>query len=256
MSKRRSKFKIQVSNGNFVSAILESHCSHPTAFIAYAHCFSCGKDSLAASRIARSLVAKSYAVLRYDFVGIGESSGEFADTNFSSSVEDLKLIADYLRHHFEAPKILIGHSFGGTVVLGAAADIPEVNAVVTLGAPSEPVHITKQFKEHLHTIEQVGIAPVSLSGRPFTIKKQLLDDLALQSQDKTIGNLKKPLLVFHSPVDETVNIKEAEHIYMYAKHPKSFVSLDNADHLLTNPKDAEYVATTIAAWASRYMADQ
>ena len=238
MSKRRSKFQIPVSNGNFVSAILESHCPHPTAFVLYAHCFSCGKDSLAASRIARSLVAKSYAVVRYDFVGIGESSGEFADTNFSSSVADLKLIADYLRTHFEAPQILIGHSFGGTVVLGSASAIPEIN---------------KQFKEHMAEISENGIAQVSLSGRPFTIKKQLIDDLALQSQDKTIGNLKKPLLVFHSPVDETVNIKEAEHIYVYAKHPKSFVSLENADHLLSNAKDAEYVATTIAAWASRYM---
>lgn len=253
MSKRRSKFQIPVSNGNFVSAILESHCPHPTAFVLYAHCFSCGKDSLAASRIARSLVAKSYAVVRYDFVGIGESSGEFADTNFSSSVADLKLIADYLRTHFEAPQILIGHSFGGTVVLGSASAIPEINAVVTIASPSEPSHITKQFKEHMAEISENGIAQVSLSGRPFTIKKQLIDDLALQSQDKTIGNLKKPLLVFHSPVDETVNIKEAEHIYVYAKHPKSFVSLENADHLLSNAKDAEYVATTIAAWASRYM---
>lgn len=253
MSKRRSKFQIPVSNGNFVSAILESHCSHPTALVLYAHCFSCGKDSLAASRIARALVAKSYAVMRYDFVGIGESSGAFADTNFSSSVEDVKHIAEYLREHHEAPQILIGHSFGGTVVLGAAADLPEVNAVVTIGSPSEPSHITKQFKEHIPAIIQGGIAEVSLSGRPFTIKKQLLDDLAQQSQDKTIASLKKPLLVFHSPLDETVNIKEAEHIYMYAKHPKSFVSLENADHLLTNTKDAEYVATTIAAWASRYV---
>lgn len=252
MSKHRIKLEINGSQGT-LAAILEKPGPHPKAFIIYAHCFTCGKDSLAASRISRGLVAQGYAVLRYDFAGIGNSEGQFEDTNFTTSVEDLILVAQHLKENYQAPAILIGHSFGGTVVLGSAEKIKSVKGVVTVAAPSKPCHVIKQFAEFESEIESKGKADVLLSGRPFVMKKQFLDDVYKQNQDETIRKMKTPLLVFHSPRDETVLIKEAEHIYGYAKHPKSFISLDPADHLLTNSKDAAYVASSVAVWAEHYI---
>jgi len=252
MSKQRVKLDIPGVHGN-LSAILERPNPHPKAYVLYAHCFTCGKDSLAASRISRGLVAHGYGVVRYDFAGIGHSGGDFSDTNFTTSIEDLVLVANHMRDNYDAPSILVGHSFGGAVVLGAAGKIKSIKGVVTVAAPSKPCHVIKQFAQFEDEIEKNGQADVLLSGRPFVIKKQFLDDVYSHNQDETIGKMKTPLLVFHSPHDQTVLIKEAEHIYGYAKHPKSFITLDPADHLLSHAKDAAYVAENVAAWATRYI---
>ncbi|MFT4928379.1 MAG: putative OsmC-like protein/alpha-beta hydrolase superfamily lysophospholipase [Phenylobacterium sp.] len=235
-----------------LTGLLEKPQDNVKAYVLFAHCFTCGKDIAAASRIARALVAQGYAVLRFDFTGLGNSDGDFANTNFSSNVGDLVAAADFLRSNFQAPSLLIGHSLGGAAVLKAAGHIPESLGVVTIGAPADPDHVIKNFACDYQTIETEGQATVDLGGRAFTIKKQFLDDLR-QQDTSYISSLKKALLIFHSPIDATVPIKEAEKIYTNAKHPKSFVSLDQADHLLTAKADAEYVAATIAAWAGRYL---
>ncbi|MCH7815860.1 MAG: alpha/beta fold hydrolase [Proteobacteria bacterium] len=255
MPKGRIKLEFPGTDGLSIAGLLETPDDNPQAFALFAHCFTCGKDVVAASRIARSLVAKGYAVLRFDFTGLGSSDGDFANSNFSSNVADLVHAADYLREHYRAPSLLIGHSLGGAAVLVAAHQVPEAVGVVTIAAPSDPDHVTKQFACDIGTIEKTGVAQVSLGGRPFTIKKQFLDDLAAQNQQQSVANLNKALLVFHSPVDTIVSINEAETIYRAAKHPKSFISLDDADHLLTNARDAEYVAATIAAWSTRFITD-
>lgn len=249
VKRRRLEFQ---SGGFKLAAQLELPEDGASAFALFAHCFTCGKDIAAASRIARALAELGYAVLRFDFTGLGNSDGDFANTNFSSNVQDLVAAADFLRSEFEAPKLLIGHSLGGAAVLAAAAEIPEALGVVTIGAPATAEHVSKQFACDIDKIEREGEAEVSLAGRPFRIKKQFLDDIASQT-DEHIGRLRKALLVFHSPVDATVSINQAEKIYRAAKHPKSFISLDSADHLLSNKADSSYVAAAIAAWASRYL---
>ncbi|MCZ6831525.1 MAG: bifunctional alpha/beta hydrolase/OsmC family protein [Gammaproteobacteria bacterium] len=255
MPGRRTKLEFPGTDGLSIAGLLETPEDNPQAFALFAHCFTCGKDVVAASRIARSLVAKGYAVLRFDFTGLGSSDGDFANSSFSSNTADLVHAADYLREHYRAPALLIGHSLGGAAVLAAAHAIPEAVGVVTIGAPSDPEHVIKQFACDVKAIEEHGSAEVSLAGRAFTIKKQFLDDLAEQNQQQKIAQLKKALLVFHSPMDRTVSINEAEKIYVAAKHPKSFVSLDDADHLLTKAHDAEYVATILAAWATRFISE-
>jgi len=219
----------------------------------FAHCFTCGKDVFASSRIAHALTDHGIAVFRFDFTGIGASDGEFANTNFSSNLDDLKAAANHLRSLQQAPSILIGHSLGGAAVLAVAEHIPEVTAVVTIGAPSDPSHVTHMFEEQLEAIEVEGEANVQLAGRPFRIKRQFLRDVEEQQLNARIRGLRRALLVMHSPVDNTVNIDNALHIFQAAKHPKSFVSLDNADHLLTVKSDAIYVADLIAAWSVRYI---
>jgi len=251
---RRTRLEFPGTDGVMLAGLLETPDSSPHSFALFAHCFTCGKDVVSASRISRELVARGYAVLRFDFTGLGSSDGDFANSNFSSNVNDLVSAADFLRENHRAPSLLIGHSLGGTAVLAAAHAMEEVKGVVTIGAPADPQHVVKQFGCNLDEINRAGVAEVQLAGRPFTIKKQFLDDLTHQYQAEKIAQLKRALLVFHSPVDETVSIKEAEKIYRSAKHPKSFMSLDDANHLLTKATDAEYVAATIAAWATRYIA--
>jgi len=252
---KKTKVEFTGSDGNRLAGLLEQPDGKPSAFALFAHCFTCGKDIASASRVARALVARGYAVLRFDFTGIGSSDGDFANTNFSSNVQDLLAATDFLRSEWQAPALLIGHSLGGTAVLKAAESIAEARGVVTIGSPADASHVAKQFACDIDVIEQNGIAEVSLAGRPFTIKKQFLDDIATQSMAH-IRHLDKALLVMHSPNDITVSINEAEQIYKAAKHPKSFVSLDNADHLLSRKADAEYVAQTIAAWAGRYIGSE
>lgn len=254
MAGKRVKVEFPGSQG-MLAGLLESPDAGVQNYALFAHCFTCGKDIAAASRIARALVARGYAVLRFDFTGLGSSDGEFANTNFSSNVDDLVAAANFLREHYLAPSLLIGHSLGGAAVLKAAHQVPECTAIVTIGAPSDARHVAKQFACDLETIETKGEAQVNLAGRTFTIKKQFLDDIGQQHFDD-IARLRKALLIMHSPLDQVVGIGEAEKIYQQAKHPKSFISLDDADHLLTNPKDAEYVAATIAAWASRFLAER
>ncbi len=223
------------------------------AYALFAHCFTCSKDLAAIRTIAGELARLGIAVLRFDFTGLGSSEGEFASTNFSSNVADLHAAIDYMRDHFEAPSLLIGHSLGGAAVLVAAGDVPEVRAVATIGAPADAGHVLHNFGDRLATIEDVGSAEVNLAGRTFTIRREFLDDIAEQSVRERLAALDKPLLVLHAPRDETVGIDNATAIFSAARHPKSFVSLDTADHLLTDPADAAYAATVIAAWASRYV---
>ena len=255
MAAGRTRVEFPGSESLKIAGLLESPPQNPIGFVLFAHCFTCGKDLASASRIARALVARGYAVLRFDFTGLGSSDGDFANSNFSSNVADLVHAADFLRANYRAPALLIGHSLGGAAVLAAAEQVPEAQGVVAIAAPSDPAHVVKNFGCDLMQIEKEGLAEVSLAGRPFTIKKQFIDDLAAQDSQQKIGNLKKALLLFHSPLDETVAISEAEKIYRQAKHPKSFVSLDKADHLLSRAEDADYVGSTIAAWASRYISD-
>ncbi len=249
---KKSKIEFTGSDGDKLSGLLEQPNGQTFAYALFAHCFTCGKDIASASRVARALVARGYAVLRFDFTGLGGSDGDFANTNFSSNVEDLVRAAAYLRDNWQAPSLLVGHSLGGTAILKAAEILPEALGVVTIGSPADASHVSKQFSCDIEAIEKQGEAEVSLAGRQFTIKKQFLDDIQSQSMDH-VSSLNKALLVMHSPVDVTVSIGEAEKIYRSARHPKSFISLDDADHLLTRKADAEYVAETIAAWAGRFI---
>ena len=240
------------SQGQTLAGLLESPDQAIRAYVLFAHCFTCGKDIAAASRISRYLVQHGFAVFRFDFTGLGNSDGDFANTNFSSNTQDLLAAASFLEENYQAPELLIGHSLGGAAVLAMASELPKVKAVVTIGAPHEAGHVIHNFDAHLDTIESTGEAKVSLGMREFTIKKQFLDDLNNQTTEH-IKHLNKALLVLHSPIDLTVDISDAEKIYKAAKHPKSFVSLDTADHLLSKPADSEYVAQTISGWASRYI---
>ena len=250
-----TKFEFENRNGDTISGSLEQPDSGPSRGIAlFAHCFSCGKNVLAASRVSRDLRDRGFTVLRFDFTGLGESEGDFANTNFSTNVDDLRAAIDAMRQHNMAPEILIGHSLGGAAVLYLADEIEEVKLVATIGAPSEARHVIQLFDEsELEQIKETGQAEVSLGGRPFTIKKQFIDDVTETSVLKKLGSSGKPLLICHSPIDSVVGIDNAEKIYRAAKHPKSFVSLDGADHLLSKKDDAEFVASVVAGWASRYL---
>ncbi|MBX2824522.1 MAG: bifunctional alpha/beta hydrolase/OsmC family protein [Gammaproteobacteria bacterium] len=253
MTTRRQKVTFQGSQGT-LAGLLESPLQPVRATVLFAHCFTCGKDIAAASRITRALANLGFATLRFDFTGLGSSDGDFANTNFSSNVQDLLAAADYLREQKLPPALLIGHSLGGTAALQAASAIPELRGVVTIGSPASAEHVARQFACDLQTIDDNGEAEVTLAGRPFTIRKQFIDDIRNMSNDH-LARMRKALLILHSPVDSVVSIKEAEEIYRAAKHPKSFISLDKADHLLSRKADADYAAETISAWASRFLPD-
>jgi uncharacterized OsmC-like protein/fermentation-respiration switch protein FrsA (DUF1100 family) len=224
------------------------------AYALLAHCFTCSKDLAALRRIAAELSRAGIAVLRFDFTGLGSSEGEFASTNFSSNIADLMSAADYLRDHYEAPSLLIGHSLGGAAVLAVAKDIPEVRAVATIGAPADVGHVLKNFGTSLDEIEQNGEAEVDLAGRKFLVRKQFVENARAQHIKDAVAALKKPLLILHAPLDQTVGIENATQIFLAARHPKSFVSLDTADHLLTNAEDAAFAARVVSAWLTRYLA--
>ncbi|WP_409189586.1 alpha/beta fold hydrolase [Bradyrhizobium sp. RDM4] len=247
------RYQFTGEGGHQLSAALELPDGEPAAFALFAHCFTCGKDTLAAKRISVALAAKGIAVLRFDFTGLGSSEGDFANSTFSSNVADLVHAADHLRATRTAPSILIGHSLGGAAILATAGQIPEAKAVATIAAPSDPAHVTGLFKQHIDDIRTLGEIEVSLAGRPFRIKREFLDDIGEHELIKDVTGLHKALLVMHSPVDDTVGIDNATKLFVSARHPKSFVSLDHADHLLTKPADALYAADVITAWASRYI---
>jgi putative redox protein len=239
-----------------LAARLDLPAGPPRAFALFAHCFTCSKDIKAASRIAAGLTDLGYGLLRFDFTGLGASEGEFANTNFSSNVDDLVAAAGWLRDEYAGPQLLVGHSLGGAAVIVAAAQIPEVAAVATIGAPSDAGHVAQLFDGALDEIEQHGEACVELQGRRFTIRRQLVDDLLNDRVPDAAATFNGALLVMHSPVDNTVGVEHAAALYGAARHPKSFVSLDDADHLLTETSDAEYAASMIGTWAQRYLADQ
>jgi putative redox protein len=247
------RFDFTNAAGQRLAALLDLPSGEPRAFALFAHCFTCGKDVPAARRIAHGLNAVGIGVLCFDFTGLGGSDGEFANTTFSSNVADLVAAAAALRETERAPAILIGHSLGGAAVLAAASAIAEARAVATIAAPSDPNHVTGLFKDRLDDIHEQGEVEVNLAGRPFRIRRDFIADVAEQNLAAHIANLRKALLVFHSPTDDTVGIDNASRIFLAAKHPKSFVSLQGADHLLSRASDAAYVANVIAAWAERYL---
>ncbi|MEZ4376264.1 MAG: bifunctional alpha/beta hydrolase/OsmC family protein [Polyangiaceae bacterium] len=252
-STRSEKWEFTGSQGDRLAGLLELPPGEVKAVALFAHCFTCSKDSFAAARIARGLAARGFAVLRFDFTGLGASDGEFANTNFSSNVEDLVLAARALEADFTTPSLLVGHSLGGTAVIVAARRLSGIKAVVTINAPHEPAHVERFLEPATAEIQARGEATVRLAGRPFQIKRQFLEDIESQKIDEHLAHLGAALLVFHSPEDDTVAIENAQKIYQAARHPKSFVSLEGADHLLRQPADAEYVADVLAAWASRYL---
>ena len=247
------KFDFRSSQGHTLAALLDRPDGPARAVALFAHCFTCGKDNKAARRIAEGLKLHGIAVLRFDFTGLGASEGEFANTTFSSNVDDLVAAADHLRQTLAAPAILIGHSLGGAAVLAAAHRIAEARAVVTINAPCDPAHVAGLLGEQVADIHAHGEVEVTLAGRPFRIRRALLDDIAEQHLSARIAALGKALLIFHAPGDDTVGIDNASHIFMTARHPKSFISLAGADHLVSRPSDAAYVASVIAAWAERYL---
>jgi uncharacterized OsmC-like protein/pimeloyl-ACP methyl ester carboxylesterase len=241
------------SQGQELAARLDSPVSTPTAYALFAHCFTCSKDLKAAGWISRALVERGIAVLRFDFTGLGESGGDFAATDFSSNVGDLVAAADFLRQEREAPGLLIGHSIGGCAALTTAERIPEARAVATLGAPSDTEHLREVLLSVAPDLATSGEVEVRLGGRPFRIRKELLDNLRKDHLQGVLERLHRALLILHSPVDRTVGIDHARRLFDMARHPKSFVSLDTADHLLSNERDARYAGEVLAAWAGRYL---
>jgi putative redox protein len=252
---KKSRFEFVNADGEKLAGLLESPDDEGqiSSYALFAHCFTCGKDIAAASRISRALAARGIAVLRFDFTGLGSSEGDFSNTNFSSNVDDLMYAAQALESQFRAPELLIGHSLGGAAVLNVASRLKQVKAVVTIGAPATARHLQHLLSKGRDQIDQQGQATVSIGGREFSIKKQFVEDITQYHSTDQIRKLGAALLIFHSPLDAIVSINEAVEIYQAALHPKSFISLDKADHLLSKAADAEYVADTIASWAGRYL---
>ena len=243
----RNKINITGANETKLAAILEIPSEkQPWAYAIYAHCFTCTKDILAARHVARSLVENNVAVLRIDFTGLGDSEGEFAATNFTTNVNDLIAAANYLVENYEAPKLMVGHSFGGTASIVAAGKIDTIVAVATIGSPANPAHLNHVFKQQADEIKAKGEAKVLVQDRPFVIQQQFIDDINSIEMDKHLANLNKAILICHSPQDDIVNIENAKELYTLAKHPKSFLSLHGADHLLSDKEDAQYVGKVIA----------
>jgi len=247
------KVEFSGSTGETLSAKIDMPEGAPKAYALFAHCFTCSKDLKAVGNITKALVEIGIATLRFDFTGLGQSSGNFADTNFSSNVDDLVKAYEFMQDELEAPSILIGHSLGGAAVLQASHKMDAVKAVATIAAPAEPAHVKENFEMSLDEIEKNGEAKVSLAGRPFTIKKQFIDDLEEAKMKEFIHNLGKALIIFHSPIDNTVGIDNASKIFTAAKHPKSFISLDKADHLLSEKEDSLYVGKVLGTWAQKYI---
>ena len=247
------QFDFSGSEGQRLCGQLEEPEGPALAYAVFAHCFTCTRKSIAAVRISRALTAKGFGVLSFDFTGLGQSGGEFADSSFSGNIRDLVAAASAMEAAGISPSLLIGHSFGGAAVLAAAGDLSTIKAIATVAAPFDVDHVKRQFFDDLAKLEAEGEADVKLGGRPFKIKKSFIDDLAQHHQAGRIHALKRSLLILHAPLDQYVGIENASLIFEAARHPKSFVSLDGADHLLTRAQDASYVAEVIAAWASRYL---
>jgi putative redox protein len=250
---RSNNVRFDNDNGETLAGVLDMPDSSPVAYALFAHCFTCSKNLKAVPHISRALTDAGIAVLRFDFTGLGQSEGDFAETSFSSNVSDLIAACRFLERDHAGPQILVGHSLGGTAVLQAAADIPSAVAVATIGSPASPTHVKRMFTASLDEFERTGEAVVELGGRAFRVKRQFVDDLDRHSLPRSVGALRRALLILHSPLDRVVGIDNAERLFVHARHPKSFVSLDKADHLLTREEDSRYVGRVLAAWAGRYL---
>ncbi len=249
-----SKIQFPNSENELLAARLELPVDKKASqYAIFAHCFTCNKNLTAVRAISRALTQKGIGVLRFDFTGLGESEGEFSDTNFSSNVSDLISAHNFLKDNYNAPTLVIGHSLGGAAALITASTLDSIQAVVTIGSPSDPKHVVHLFDESIEQINAQGRAQVNIGGRPFEIKQQFLSDLKEKNMPKIVKSIRKPLLILHSPQDNTVEVKNAAEIYGWAHHPKSFVSLDGADHLLSDKQDALYVGDVIGSWSDRYL---
>ena len=253
MPRPSEKLSFAGALGDALDARLDLPDGEPLAYAIFAHCFTCSKDFIAASRIGAALAGRGIAVLRFDFTGLGDSGGDFADTNFTTNVKDVVAAANFLRGHRKAPTILVGHSFGGAVVLSAVSEIPEIKAVATIAAPAEPAHVRHLIETAVGEIEEAGEADVTIAGRVFRIRGHFLEDIAAVDLQPKVAGMRRALLVMHAPRDGTVGIENAAEIFAWARHPKSFVSLDDVDHLLTRPADSEYVGAVLTAWVGRYV---
>jgi uncharacterized OsmC-like protein/esterase/lipase len=252
---RSQKVNFSNNRGETLAASLEFPINqHPSVFALFAHCFTCSKNLKAVRNISRALTQSGIGVLRFDFTGLGESEGDFADTNFSSNIEDLLQAAIYLKENHQAPAILIGHSLGGAAVIAAATHLNSVKAVAAIAAPYDPEHVTHLLSSNLDEIENQGIAEVNIGGRSFTVKRQFLEDIREKNLTEKLQNFgKRALMIMHSPQDRIVAVENAARIYHAARHPKSFISLDSADHLLSDPQDSLYAGEVIASWVRRYI---
>ena len=241
------------SAGEKLAGILDLPVTPPHAYALFAHCFTCSKNLNAATNISQALTEAGFAVLRFDFTGLGQSEGEFADSNFSSNVDDLVTAARFLESNYRAPALLLGHSLGGTAVLQAAHDIPSAVAVATVGSPADPAHVGHLLDSARETLRREGVANVNLGGRPFKMKQQFLDDIQKHPMPESLGTLRKAVMILHAPLDDIVELDNASQLFAAARHPKSFVSLDKANHLLTREADSRYAGQVIATWATRYL---
>lgn len=249
-----TKFNFQNSSGEKLAARVELPLNqHPKSWALFAHCFTCNKNLTAVRNISRALTQHGFGVVRFDFTGLGESEGDFSDTNFSSNIQDLITAAEAMADEFGAPELLVGHSLGGAAVFFAGKAIESVQAIATIGAPSSPDHVKHLFESWVDEIVEEEHAEVKIEGRPFTVKKQFLEDIESKNMATCLNTLRKPLLLLHSPQDDTVGIANAGEIYSHAMHPKSFISLDGADHLLSKKEDSQYAGNVIAGWAQRYI---
>jgi len=245
--------EFEAADGHTLAGKLDEPEGGADAYALFAHCFTCSKDTLAAGRVAKGLMRRGIGVLRFDFTGLGESGGDFHASGFSSNVEDLKAACAHTGAHHGPVRLLIGHSLGGAAVLAAAGSLPDVRGVVTIGAPADPAHVRHLFSGALDEIEREGSAEVSIGGRTIRVGKRLIDDLDATDPERAVGSLGRPLLIFHSPVDSVVGVENAATIYQWARHPKSFVSLGDADHMLSDRRDADLVAGVIEPWAQRFV---
>lgn len=238
--------------GNELKGVIDQ-VEKPIAHAIFSHCFTCSKDHASSYRICKALATKRVQVLRFDFTGLGKSEGDFSNTDFSSNIDDIKAAVEYLKNISSTPQLLIGHSLGGIAAIAAACELDEIQAVTTIAAPSRPAHVLDHFKQHLPKIIENGFENISVFGRSFKLTKEYISDLQDYDEKDFIRKLNKPILIFHSPFDDVVSIDEAAKIFMEAKHPKSFISLDQTDHLISKKQDAEYIAENIACWAQRYL---
>ncbi|SDB65619.1 putative redox protein [Flavobacteriaceae bacterium MAR_2010_188] len=251
---KSEKLRIKNSKGYFLNAHLELPANQrPNHYAVFAHCFTCSSTLGAVKHISRSLTTHGFGVVRFDFTGLGNSEGEFIESHFSGNVSDLIAVNDFLTEHYEAPKLLVGHSLGGAAVLVAAAQLENIVAVATVGAPSEIDHVKHHFSHKIEEILNQGETQVNIGGRPFIIDREFIDDFDKIDLPEVVSKMRKPILIMHSPFDKIVGIENAEKLYLTAHHPKSFITLDNADHLLSNSKDSLYVGNIIGTWAHRYI---